>query len=91
MKKIRHALDLGRSGGVFKSGAGLGESTIRDIMGKLDAGQVVVVDTSGMGVEEERTVGNMLAGALLYGRRRAKSNGVLARLPPVGYHTGGGH
>ena len=83
-RKVRYALGLNRTGGVFTSESGVGERTIHSIMERLDAGQVVVVDMSNMGTEEERTMGNMLAEAVLYGRRRAKDEGRLAGLPPVG-------
>lgn len=83
-RKVMYALGMGRAGGSFSADAGAGEGTISDIMRRLDAGQVVVVDTSGLGVEEEQTIGNMLAGAVLHGRRRAKNDRRLDALPPAG-------
>lgn len=83
-RKVKHALGIGRSDGAFTSDEGAGETTVRDIIGRLDAGQVVVVDTSGLGEEEESTIGNMLVGDIMYGRRKAKNDDRLGGLPPVG-------
>ena len=82
--KVRRALDLDSGVGVFVSEAGVGEGTVPDIMGRLDAGQVVVVDTSSLFSKEEDIMENVLVGAVLHGRRRAENDGRLGGLPPVG-------
>lgn len=82
--KVRNALGMDCAGGAFTSAAGVGEGTISDILGRLGAGQVVVVDTSSLGGEEGQTIGNVLVAELLDGRRRAKKREGLDGLPPVG-------
>lgn len=84
LRKVRYALGLMRKNSAFSMESGIGANTVKDIVGKLDAGQIVVVDTSEIGVNEEQTIGNMLSNAILSGRRDAKSNRRLAGLPPVG-------
>ena len=83
-RKVRRALGLGRSGGVFSVEGVVGERTIRDIVDLLNAGGVVVVETSGMGESEERAVRSILVDAVLRGRWLARSDGRLDGLPPVG-------
>ena len=83
-RKVRRALDLGRRRGVFSVDGSVGQGTVQDIVDLLNAGGVVVVETSGMSGSEERAVRSILVDALLRGRWLARSDGRLDGLPPVG-------
>lgn len=82
--KVRRALGMYRSGGAFTIDHDIGTDTIQNIIERLNAGQVVVVDMSTLGEQEEQTMGNLLAESILYSRRRAATEGHIDRLPPLG-------
>lgn len=82
--EVRYALGLDPDDAVFSADGSVGQGTIQDIVDRLNAGRVVVVDTSGMNESEARAIGNILVDAVLRGRRLAKRDGRLDGLPPVG-------
>ena len=69
--------DLVSRNGVFDSGA-KGKGTIDRMVRSVEAGKVVVLDTSRLGDRTELVVGNMVASNLL---RRYKAGGMLRNMP----------
>jgi hypothetical protein len=66
---------------VFSATAG--ESTIKEIVGALEDGKVVVVDTSKIGDEAELLIGSMIANEVLTKYQNHKAEGTLAERLPV--------
>ena len=67
---------------VFDS-ATKGLATVDDIVKDIEAGKVVVLDTSRLGNEAELLVGNIVASRLLQRYRDAKARGVIDKKPVV--------
>lgn len=65
---------------VFDS-ASRGRTTIHDMVRHIEAGRVVVLDTSRLGDEAELLVGNIVASGLLHNYKDAKAVGDLDRRP----------
>lgn len=84
LSKVRYALGLTKANSVFSTESGVGSVTIKDIVDRLAAGQVVVVDTVGLSQKVEQTIGNMLAGAVLNKYKLAAEEEMMDSLPPVG-------
>ncbi len=58
-----------------------GEGTVRDIVGHVEAGRVVILDTSKLNDEAELVVGSIMAARILDHYRSAKSRGTLRGKP----------
>lgn len=78
-QKITVSLGL-KDGRTFTTREGV-RDTIRDIAGHVEAGRIVVVDTSGLGSSVEMMVGSMAASKILWQYRRAADNGSLGSRP----------
>ena len=66
---------------VFSTTAG--ESTLKDIVGALEKGKIVVVDTSRLSDEAELLIGSIVASETFYRYRESKGKGTLKEKPPV--------
>ena len=60
-----------------------GESTIREIIGALENGKIVIIDTSKIGDEAELLIGSMIATDILNSYQNSKAEGTLADKLPV--------
>jgi len=60
-----------------------GESTVKEIVGGLQDGKVVVIDTSKIGDEAELLIGSMIATSILDSYQNNKAEGTLADKLPV--------
>jgi len=60
-----------------------GESTVKEIVGALEDGKVVVIDTSKIGDEAELLIGSMIATSILDSYQNSKAEGKLADKLPV--------
>ncbi|ABK77589.1 ATPase [Cenarchaeum symbiosum A] len=58
-----------------------GATTARDIIGHIEQGKVVVMDTSRLGSEAELVAGNVIAAGLLDRYKQYKASGQLDRMP----------
>lgn len=67
---------------VFSTTAG--ESTVKDIVNSLEAGKVVLVDTSRLSDQAELLIGSIVANRVFYYYRESKGKGTLKDKPPVG-------
>lgn len=65
---------------VFDS-ATKGQRTVEDVVGHIEQGRIVVLDTSRLGDEAELLVGNIIASKLLQRYKDAKATGELAGRP----------
>ena len=74
--------ELKSRGGVFRESGG--ESTIRDIIGHLEDGKTVIIDTSRLMGEAEILVGSIIAGAIFRRYQRYKAENRLRRKPVIG-------
>ncbi len=66
---------------IFSTDAG--RATIGEITKSLEAGKIVVVDTSRLSDEAELLVGSIISNEIFYEHRRAKANGTLGQVSPV--------
>ena len=87
-QKLRQALDLEvdryentvtSKHSVFDSTRG--EGTVEQIVGHVEAGKVVVLDTSKLSDESELIIGSMVASRILHHYREAKNRGTLSGKP----------
>ena len=69
-------------GSVFTTDAG--ESTIKDIIGHLENGRIVIIDTSRLTGEAELLVGSVIVGAIFNKYQRYKAEGILDEKPVIG-------
>lgn len=60
-----------------------GESTIRSIIGSLEKGKIVVIDTSRLGDEAELLIGSIIANEIFYRYKEAKGKGELTEKPVI--------
>jgi DNA helicase HerA-like ATPase len=60
-----------------------GESTIRSIIGSLEKGKIVVMDTSRLGDEAELLIGSIIANEIFYRYKEAKGKGELTEKPVI--------
>lgn len=86
-RKLQQLLDLHvtqtsiETRGLFDLHAG--NSTIADITRKLDAGEIVIIDTSTVAGQVELLVGSMIATASLQEHKKAKQDGSLRDKPVI--------
>ncbi len=66
---------------VFSTAAG--QTTLREIVGSLEKGKIVVVDTSRLPDAAELLIGSAVANSILYRYEEAKAKGELGEKPPV--------
>lgn len=69
-------------GNVFKTDTG--ESTIKDIIGHLEDGRIVIIDTSRLTGEAELLVGSIIVGAIFNRYQKYKAKGTLKNKPIIG-------
>jgi DNA helicase HerA-like ATPase len=60
-----------------------GSSTVKDIVAALEAGKIVILDTSKIGDEAELLIGSMIAGQVLAKYQNLKAEGALENKVPV--------
>lgn len=78
-QKVRTALGI-KNSKTFDMGTD-GESTVSDIARHVEAGRVVVIDTSGLGSSVEMMIGCMAASRILWSYQTASENGELDKRP----------
>lgn len=61
-----------------------GQSTVEDIVNRIEEGKIVIVDTSKSGDEAELLIGSMIAKELMSRHEDAKADGSLEQTLPVG-------
>jgi DNA helicase HerA-like ATPase len=61
-----------------------GESTVSDIVGFIEEGKTVIIDTSRSADEVELLIGSMVANGLMSRHQNAKTDGALDEVIPVG-------
>lgn len=87
-RKFRKALGVSAEGGeivcdmeIFSTTAG--KATIGEITKSLEAGKIVVIDTSRLSDEAELIIGSIVSNEIFYGHRKAKADGTLGQVSPV--------
>ena len=66
---------------IFSTDAG--RATIGEITKSLEAGKIVVIDTSRLSDDAELVVGSIISNEIFYGHRKAKAEGRLKDVAPV--------
>ena len=69
-------------GGVFTTDAG--DSTIKEVIQSLEAGEIVIIDTSRLMGEAELLVGSIIVGAIFNKYQKYKADGTLEEKPIIG-------
>ncbi len=87
-RKFRKALGVSAKDGqilcdmeIFSTDAG--RATIGEITKSLEAGKIVVIDTSRLSDDAELIIGSIISNEIFYGHRRAKASGTLGQISPV--------
>lgn len=87
-RKFRKALGISVIDGrvvcdmeVFSTSAG--SATIGEIAKSLEAGKIVVIDTSRLSDDAELIVGSIISNKIFYDHRKAKAEGTLGQISPV--------
>jgi len=87
-RKFRKALGISAIDGqivcdmeIFSTTAG--KATIGEITRSLEAGKIVVIDTSRLSDEAELIIGSIISNEIFYGHRKAKADGTLEQVSPV--------
>jgi uncharacterized protein len=87
-RKFRKALGISAKDGqiicdmeIFSTDAG--RATIGEITKSLEAGKIVVIDTSRLSDEAELIIGSIISNEIFYGHRKAKASGTLSQISPV--------
>jgi DNA helicase HerA-like ATPase len=66
---------------IFSTDAG--RATIGEITNSLEAGKIVVIDTSRLSDDAELVIGSIISNEIFYGHRKAKAEGKLKLIAPV--------
>ncbi|HXQ93481.1 MAG TPA: ATP-binding protein [Nitrososphaerales archaeon] len=87
-RKFRKTLGVSANNGqilcdmeIFSTDAG--RATIGEITKSLEAGKIVVIDTSRLSDDAELIIGSIISNEIFYGHRKAKAEGKLNQIAPV--------